>query len=158
MICIRKSGKNAEHISEFEPDILETMSNLSSDEVFTPPEIANKVLDTLPIDIWENPDIKILDPCSKSGVFLREAAKRLMKGLELKIPNEKERREHIFKEMLFGISITELTSLISRRSLYYSKDASNDESVVKFKKKKETFYTREQIMNLLLISAKSVVQ
>ena len=120
---------------EFEPDILETMSNLSSDEVFTPPEIANKVLDTLPIDIWENPDIKILDPCSKSGVFLREAAKRLMKGLELKIPNEKKRREHIFKEMLFGISITELTSLISRRSLYYSKDASNDESVVKFKEK-----------------------
>jgi len=120
---------------EFEPDILETMSNLSSDEVFTPPEIANKVLDTLPIDIWENPDIKILDPCSKSGVFLREAAKRLMKGLELKIPDEKKRREHIFKEMLFGISITELTSLISRRSLYYSKDASNDESVVKFKEK-----------------------
>ena len=115
------------------PDILDCISNLSSDEVFTPPRIANQVLDLLPEEIWKNPNIKILDPSAKSGVFLREAAKRLMDGLKEQIPNEDERREHIFKQMLYGIALTKLTGLVSRRSLYYSKDASSKEfSVVVF--------------------------
>lgn len=112
------------------PDILDCLANLSSDEVFTPPDIANKVLDMLPREVWSNPELKFLDPCAKSGVFLREIAKRLMKGLEGSIPNEDKRREHIFKNMVYGIAITELTSLISKRSLYYSKDATNEHSVV----------------------------
>lgn len=115
------------------PDILDCIANLSSDEVFTPPDVANQVLDLLPREIWSNPDIKILDPCTKTGIFLRESARRLMIGLEKKIPDETERREHIFKNMLFGIAITELTGLVARRSLYYSKDAKNDYSVVQFK-------------------------
>jgi site-specific DNA-methyltransferase (adenine-specific) len=115
------------------PDILDCIANLSSDEVFTPPDVANQVLDLLPKEIWSNPDIKILDPCTKTGIFLRESARRLMIGLEKKIPDETERREHIFKNMLFGIAITELTGFVSRRSLYYSKDAKNDYSVVQFK-------------------------
>jgi len=115
------------------PDILDCIANLSSDEVFTPPNVANQVLDLLPQKIWSNPDIKILDPCAKTGIFLRESARRLMVGLEKKIPNEIERREHIFKNMLFGMAITELTGLVSRRSLYYSKDAMNDFSIVQFK-------------------------
>jgi site-specific DNA-methyltransferase (adenine-specific) len=115
------------------PDILDCIANLSSDEVFTPPDVANQVLDLLPKEIWSNPDIKILDPCTKTGIFLRESARRLMVGLEEKIPNEIERREHIFKNMLFGIAITELTGLLARRSLYYSKDAKNDYSIVQFK-------------------------
>ena len=115
------------------PDILDCISNLSSDEVFTPPKIANQVLDLLPAEIWKDSSIKILDPFTKSGVFLREAAKRLMDGLKEQIPDEGERREHIFKEMLYGIAITELTGLVSRRSLYYSKDASSKKfSVVVF--------------------------
>jgi len=48
------------------PDILDCIANLSSDEVFTPPDVANQVLDLLPIEIWSNPDIKILDPCTKT--------------------------------------------------------------------------------------------
>lgn len=116
------------------PDILDCLANLSSDEVFTPPDVANQVLDLLPNEIWSNPDIRILDPCTKTGIFLRESARRLMIGLEKKIPDELERREHIFKNMLFGIAITELTSLVARRSLYYSKDASTNFSVVKFDK------------------------
>ena len=108
------------------------MSNLSSDEVFTPPDVANKVLDLIPDSLWQNPDIKVLDPCLKSGVFLRETAKRLMVGLEDKIKDEKKRREHIFTNMLYGIAITELTALISRRSLYYSKNADSKFSVYKF--------------------------
>lgn len=114
------------------PDILDCIANLSSDEVFTPPDVAQSILDLLPQEIWSNPDIKILDPVCKTGVLLRECAGRLMVGLEKHFPDEVERREHIFKNMLHGIAITELTSLISRRSLYYSKDASSDNSVVKF--------------------------
>ena len=115
------------------PDILDCIANLSSDEVFTPPEVANQVLDLLPKELWSDPNIKILDPCAKTGIFLRESAKRLMIGLEKSIPDEEKRREHIFKNMLYGMSITELTGLVSRRSLYYSKDASSDHSIVKFK-------------------------
>ena len=114
------------------PDILDCIANLSSDEVFTPPDVANQVLDLLPEDLWSNPDIKILDPCCKTGVFLREAARRFMKGLEGKIPDEEKRREYIFKNMLYGIAITQLTALVSRRSLYYTKEADNELSVVKF--------------------------
>jgi site-specific DNA-methyltransferase (adenine-specific) len=114
------------------PDILDCIANLSSDEVFTPPDVANQVLDLLPSEIWSNPEIKILDPCTKTGIFLRESARRLMIGLEKKFPDEVKRREHIFKNMLYGIAITELTGLVSRRSLYYSKDAKNDYAVVQF--------------------------
>ena len=114
------------------PDILDCISNLSSDEVFTPPNVANQVLNLLPNEIWSNPDLKILDPCTKTGIFLRESARRLMIGLEQKIPDETERRQHIFKKMLFGIAITELTGLVARRSLYYSKDASSKHSAVEF--------------------------
>ncbi len=117
------------------PDILDCIANLSSDEVFTPPEVANQVLDLLPKEIWSDPNIKILDPCCKTGIFLRESARRLMVGLEKAIPDEEERREHIFKKMLYGIAITELTGLVSRRSLYYSKDAKSDYSIVQFKDK-----------------------
>jgi site-specific DNA-methyltransferase (adenine-specific) len=114
------------------PDILDCIANLSSDEVFTPPDVANQVLNLLPEDLWSNPDIKILDPCCKTGIFLREAARRFMKGLEEKIPDEEKRREHIFKNMLHGIAITQLTALVSRRSLYYTKEADNKFSVADF--------------------------
>ncbi len=114
------------------PDILETISNISNSEVFTPPSVANRMLDIFPAEIWSNPDIKILDPCCKSGVFLRECAKRLMIGLSDIIPNEDERRYHILKNMLYGIAITELTALMSRRTLYCSKDCLSKESIIKF--------------------------
>ena len=116
------------------PDILDCISNLSSDEVFTPPEMVNRVLDLLPANVWSNPNLRWLDPATKSGVFLREAAGRLMSGLSQVIPDEETRREHIFKKMLFGLSITELTGYIARRSLYYSKNAASDFSVVRFDK------------------------
>ena len=103
------------------PDVLTCLANLSNDEVFTPPDLANDVLDMLPAEIWSDPTIKILDPCCKSGVFLREAAKRFIVGLEHVYPDLQERVDHIMHEQLFGIAITELTSLLSRRSLYCSK-------------------------------------
>lgn len=111
------------------PDVLSCLASLSNDEVFTPPNIANKMLDLLPKDIWSDPTIKFLDPCSKSGVFLREIAKRLIVGLEDIYPDIQKRVNHICKEQLYGIAITELTSLLSRRSLYCSKHANGEYSI-----------------------------
>ena len=105
----------------YNPDVLTCLANLSNDEVFTPPELANRVLDLLPEELWRDPTVRILDPFCKSGVFLREAAKRFIKGLEPVYPNLQERVDHIMHEQLFGIAITRLTSLLSRRSLYCSK-------------------------------------
>lgn len=116
----------------YNPDVLSCLANLSNDEVFTPPEIANQMLDMLPKEIWSDPNATFLDPACKSGVFLREIAKRLIKGLEDEIPDLDERLEHIFKKQLHGIAITELTSLLSRRSAYCSKYPNSRYSVVEF--------------------------
>ena len=121
--------------SVYNPDVLSCIANLSNDEVFTSPEIANKMLDLLPQELFENPDITFLDPACKSGVFLREIAKRLIVGLEPQIPNLEKRLEHIFTKQLYGISITELTSLLSRRSVYCSKYPSSQFSVYQFPEK-----------------------
>lgn len=122
------------------PDILDCIANLSNDEVFTPPVLVNKILDLLPADVWTNPNLKWLDPSCKTGVFLREIAKRLWVGLAEAIPEEDRRREHIFKEMLWGIALTELTALTSRRSLYYSKNPQSTYSVVPFENVEGNIY------------------
>ena len=114
------------------PDVLSCLANLSNDEVFTPPEVVNKMLDMLPQELFENPDTKFLDPACKTGVFLREIAKRLLVGLEKKIPELQERIDHIFHKQLYGIAITELTSLLSRRSVYCSKSPDGRYSVSQF--------------------------
>ena len=116
----------------YNPDVLSCIANLSNDEVFTPPELANKIIDMLPQELFENPNTKFLDPCCKSGVFLREIAKRLIKGLEPQIPDLEKRIEHIFSKQIFGIAITELTSLLSRRSVYCSKYPSSEWSAYQF--------------------------
>lgn len=106
-------------------DILECLANLSNDEVFTPPHIANRMLDLLPAELWQNPNAKFLDPFTKSGVFLREIARRLIAGLESQIPDLQERLDHIFGHQLYGIAITELTALMSRRTIYCTKHANH---------------------------------
>lgn len=119
-------------MSEYEnhnPDVLSCLASLSNDEVFTPPEIVNRILDLLPTNLWSNPDVTFLDPCCKSGVFLREIVKRLMVGLKNIIPDNQQRINHICKKQIFGIAITELTSLLSRRTVYCSKHASGEYSI-----------------------------
>ena len=116
----------------YNPDVLSCLANLSNDEVFTPPEIVNQMLDMLPQELFENPNTKFLDPACKTGVFLREIAKRLIKGLETQIPDLQERIDHIFHTQLFGIAITELTSLLSRRGVYCSKYPNGKLSVTTF--------------------------
>ena len=115
----------------YNPDVLECLANLSNDEVFTPPKVVNQMLDMLPPETWNNPNLKFLDPACKTGVFLREIAKRLIVGLEEEIPNLNRRLDHIFKNQLYGIAITELTALTSRRTLYCSKYANGKYSVAK---------------------------
>ena len=114
-----------------QPDILEVFGNLDSAAVFTPPRLANVILDLLPADVWRDPDLRWLDPACKSGVFLREIAKRLMVGLVDAFPEE-ERRQHILTQMLYGIATEELTAMMTRRTLYCSKDASSVHSVARF--------------------------
>lgn len=116
----------------YNPDVLSCLANLSNDEVFTPPQLANQMLNMLPQELFQSPDTKFLDPCSKSGVFLREIAKRLIDGLATKIPDLQERIDHIMHHQLYGMAITQLTSLMSRRSLYCSKDASGKYSLSHF--------------------------
>jgi hypothetical protein len=122
------------------PDVLTCIANLSNDEVFTPPEFANRMLDTLTeawaadndgADIWSDKSVRFLDPCAKSGVFLREIASRLAKGLASEIPDLQERVDHILSKQVFGIGITYLTSLLARRSVYCSKHAHGEHSIAK---------------------------
>lgn len=121
------------------PDVLTCIANLSNDEVFTPPEFANRMLDTLAeawaagrggANLWADKTVTFLDPCTKSGVFLREITSRLTEGLSDEIPSLKERVDHILTKQVFGIGITYLTSLLARRSVYCSKHATGKHSIV----------------------------
>lgn len=120
------------------PDVLTCIANLSSDEIFTPPELANRILDGLTeawaannegANLWADSTVKFLDPCAKSGVFLREITARLTEGLKTEIPDLQNRVNHILTKQVFGIGITHLTGLLSRRSLYCSKHANGIHSV-----------------------------
>ena len=122
------------------PDVLTCIANLSNDEVFTPPEFANRMLDTLAkawaadnggANIWADKAVRFLDPCSKSGVFLREITSRLTKGLTEAMPSLEERVNHILTKQVFGIGITYLTTLLARRSVYCSKHANGKHSIAK---------------------------
>jgi site-specific DNA-methyltransferase (adenine-specific) len=123
--------------NNYNPDVLSCLANLSNDEVFTPPQVCNQILDLLPAKIWSDQNARFLDPVSKSGVFLREIVKRLMVGLAKQIPPEQKRADHIFQNQIFGIAITELTALLSRRSVYCSKTANGKYSIC------ETFNDRQ---------------
>jgi site-specific DNA-methyltransferase (adenine-specific) len=120
--------------------VLTCIANLSNDEVFTPPEFANRMLDTLTeawaannkgASLWADKKVKFLDPCTKSGVFLREITSRLTKGLEKEIPNLEKRVNHILTKQVFGIAITQITALLARRSVYCSKYANGKHSIAK---------------------------
>lgn len=122
------------------PDILTCIANLSNDEVFTPPEFANRMLDTLAgawaanhggADLWADSSVRFLDPCTKSGVLLREITSRLTRGLAAGIPDLQKRVDHILTKQVFGIAITKITSLLARRSVYCSKHANGEHSIAR---------------------------
>lgn len=120
------------------PDVLTCIASLSNDQVFTPPFLASQMLDTLETawaedheggSIWADPSVRFLDPATKSGVFLREITSRLVAGLAREIPDLQERVNHVLANQVFGLAISELTSLIARRSLYCSKDPRGNHSI-----------------------------
>jgi site-specific DNA-methyltransferase (adenine-specific) len=122
------------------PDVLTCIANLSNDEVFTPPEFANRMLDAVAAawaadqggtNLWADPSVRFLDTVTKSGVFLREITSRLTSGLADQIPDLQERVDHILTEQVFGIGITQLTSLLARRSVYCSKHAQGEHSIAR---------------------------
>lgn len=122
------------------PDVLTCIANLSNDEVFTPPDFAKRMLDTLAeawaashdgANLWADSTVTFLDPCTKSGVFLREITSRLTAGLAQEIPDLQTRVNHILTRQVFGIGITQLTSLLARRSVYCSKHANGKHSIAK---------------------------
>ena len=119
-------------VNSYNPDVLNGIANLSNDEVFTPPSLANQVLDLLPQELFRSPKTKFLDPFTKSGVFLREIVKRLDKGLEDQIPDRQSRIDHIMHNQVYGIACTELTALLARRSVYCSKTANGRFAVSRF--------------------------
>src|SRR5665213_695167 len=109
------SGQASFTVRGRNPDVLSCIANLSNDEVFTPPEFANRMLDT----------------CTKSGVFLREITSRLTNGLGTEIPDLQERVDHILTKQVFGIAITNLTGMLARRSVYCSKHSRGEHSIAK---------------------------
>ncbi len=122
------------------PDVLSCIASLSNDEVFTPPELANKMLDAVAeswarnnsgANIWANKNVRFLDPSTKSGVFLREITSRLTRGLEKEIPDIQERVDHILMNQVYGLGMTQITALLARRSVYCSKDANGEHSIAK---------------------------
>jgi len=122
------------------PDVLMCIANLSNDEVFTPPELVNDILDLIEASwkdanageiVWTNSSVRFLDPCVKSGIFLREIVKRLVIGLSSQIPDLVERVNHILLNQVYGVAITELTSLLARRSVYCSKNANGMHSIAR---------------------------
>jgi hypothetical protein len=132
------SQKSPFLLRERNPDVLTSIANLSNDEVFTPPTFANQMLDTVAkawaesnggASIWEDKSVKFLDPFTKSGVFLREIVRRLSEGLEKEIPDLQDRINHIVSKQVFGIAITQLTALTTRRSVYCSKRANGKHSI-----------------------------
>ncbi|MDP2418032.1 MAG: Eco57I restriction-modification methylase domain-containing protein, partial [Hydrogenophaga sp.] len=122
------------------PDVLTCIANLSNDEVFTPPELAGRMLDLLAeawaadhggASLWADKTVRFLDPFTKSGVFLREITSRLTVGLAQQMPDLQERVNHILTQQVFGIGITRLTSLLARRSVYCSKYANGAHSIAR---------------------------
>ena len=122
------------------PDVLTCIANLSNDEVFTPPELANRMLDMLAeawaedhggANLWADKTVRFLDPCTKSGVFLREITRRLTEGLRKQIPDLQKRVDHILTKQVFGIGITQITAMLARRSVYCSKHANGPHSICK---------------------------
>lgn len=119
-------------LHDYNPDVLSCLANLSNDEVFTPPHVANAMIDMLPQELFSDPTTTFLDPCTKSGVFLREIVKRLLNGLKDQIPDLQIRLDHILHKQVFGIAITEMTSLLARRSIYCSKYPNSKYSISLF--------------------------
>ena len=107
------------------PDIFSLLKSLgnvditrySDSEILTPQNIVSDMVDLLPQEVF-NPDTTFLDPAVKSGRFLKEIYNRLFNSPLLSYMNEKERREHILHNQLFGLATSPTAATLSRAMLY----------------------------------------
>jgi methylase of polypeptide subunit release factors len=74
-------------------------------EVFSPPELVDQMLDTLPSEVWSNPTLRWLDPCVGHGAFVTAIVFRLMRGLCQWEPDDKKRYKHILENMVFACEL-----------------------------------------------------
>ena len=119
-------------------DILNMLNSISNFEIFTPFEITQSMIELLPVEVFKKPEYKFLDPCVKSGIFLREIIYKLDEhlprkmhtdldsGIEYDLSDKKERTTHILRNMIYGIAISELTAYVARRTLYGVMEANKD--------------------------------
>ena len=110
----KETWRGKDRIATFIPG--ETNYN---DEMFTPVNIVEGMLDLLPADIWTNPDIKFLDMYCKSGALLESIYWRLEEGLKDIIPNFMERSDHILTTQLYGLTVTEELASCYVRPIVY---------------------------------------
>ena len=78
----------------YNPDVLSCLANLSNDEVFTPPEVANAMLDLLPQELFEVAALYFLQ-----GRKQREIAQILGVGAPLVKYRVRRAREILQREL-----------------------------------------------------------
>lgn len=74
-------------------------------EVMTPISLVEEMLDTLPYEVWTNPNLKWLDNSNGVGTFFSVVIERLMKGLISFQPDEKLRYKHILENMIYACEL-----------------------------------------------------
>jgi hypothetical protein len=95
-----------EHIK----DVIKIMSKFVKDgeverkkfgEVMTPLSLVREMLDTLPKEVWSNPNLKWLDPANGAGTFPYVVIYRLMNGLSDWEKDIEKRYKHIVENMIY---------------------------------------------------------
>ncbi len=105
-----------ENILGMLPDRVGTGKN---SQIYTPPHIAQEMVDALPEDVW-NRHTTFFDPICKSGIFLYYIYMKLMESADLieAFPDEQARAEHILSKQIFGIAVTPLCQMMTIRAVY----------------------------------------
>lgn len=116
----RKSVRALDILRRYARPRIHEMKNMG--EVFTSMSDIDKLLDQFPASFWRDPDVRLLDPSAGLGGFLVKARERFMKGLNLVIPDEKERWQHITRRQLFAVEINPENAAILGRVLGYSRN------------------------------------
>ena len=124
--AIQEFEKKREQLADYlnnttKEDIFSYIPAQKSNQIFTPREVVNKMLNTLEAEnpgIFSNPNLTFCDLHTKSGLFLAEIAKRLNRGLANIIPDERVRLKHIFENQIFGFAPTQIVYDIAANYIY----------------------------------------
>jgi len=70
-------------------------------EVMTPLTLIKDMLNTLPEEVWSNPELKWLDPANGTGPYPIMVIYKLMVGLKDWEPDDEKRYKHIIENMIY---------------------------------------------------------